>query len=127
MYNHNFWDKEIRVQRGMLTGALLLPIFYTTLLMWACLSIYWGSLVPNNDVTKISVLFVDLEAGGSLGSQIATGIQAAINSTPNHLAWNFDNGITNSSDSQHAVLDEQTWAVVQGPYLPSSTSEAKLY
>jgi len=69
----------------MLTGALLPLVFYTTLLMWACLSLYWGSLVPNNDVTKISVFFVNLDAGGSLGSQIATGIQAAINSTPNHL------------------------------------------
>lgn len=124
MYNHNFWDKEIRVQRGMLTGALLLPILYTTLLMWACLSLYWGSRVPNNNVTKISVLFVNLDSGGSLGSQLATSIQTAINSTSNHLAWNFDNGITNPLDSQNAILDERTWAVVQGPHLPPSPSEA---
>jgi hypothetical protein len=102
MYNHNFWDKEIRVQRGMLAGVLLLPIFYTTLLMWACLSLYWGSLVPNNDVTNISVYFVNLDEG-FLGDQVVSGIQASITSNPNHLAWNFDNGITNPLDSMNAV------------------------
>ena len=55
LHDYNFWDKEIRVQEGMLKGALLLPIHYTTSLIGACLSLSWGSLVLNSDVTKIRI------------------------------------------------------------------------
>ena len=118
LYGHSFFDKELRGSRKLLVQTLFLPLLYTSLLMWACLSMYWGSLLPNNNLTKLTVAVVDLD-GGFLGQQVIQGIQASNHATSNHLNWLFGDNIKTDADSRYAVLDEQTWAVLQGPVLAS--------
>lgn len=81
--------------------------------MWACLSIYWGSLIPGDNVTKLTVMAVDLDRG-FLGDQVIQGIHAHIKQTPNHLNWVFNDLSESDDDSKALLLDERAWAVVQG-------------
>ncbi len=113
LYSQSFFSKEMRASRQLLFPTLALPLLYTSLLMWACLSIYWGSLIPNDNVTKLTVMAVDLD-GGFLGDQIFQGIHAHIKQTPNHLNWVFGDLVRSDARSKSLLLDEQVWAVLQG-------------
>lgn len=119
LYQHAFWDKEVAPKRKLLTSLLLLPLLYTTLLMWLCLSIYWGSLVDSNNVGKIKVLIANLDTGNFLGDQIAAGIQNDIATDANHLDWQIDSSLQSAADCQNAVRDEQAWAILFSISLPS--------
>ena len=112
LYQHAFWDKEVAPKRKLLISLLLLPLLYTTLLMWLCLSIYWGSLVDSNNVGKIKVLVANLDTGNFLGDQIAAGIQNDIATNTNHLDWEIDSSLQSAADCQNAISDEQAWAIL---------------
>lgn len=118
LYQYAFWDKEVAPKRKLLTSLLLLPLLYTTLLMWLCLSIFWGSLVDSNNVGKIKVLVANLDAGNFLGDQIAAGIQNDIATDTNHLDWQIDRSLQSATDCQNAVRDEQAWAILFRISLP---------
>ncbi|KAK3173516.1 hypothetical protein OEA41_006846 [Lepraria neglecta] len=45
LYNHSFFDEGFRSSRKLLLSVLLLPLVFTSLSMWACLSLYFVS--PN--------------------------------------------------------------------------------
>ncbi|KAI9838447.1 MAG: hypothetical protein M1838_004598 [Thelocarpon superellum] len=124
LYRHSFFSEEMRESRKQLTATLILPLVYTSLLMWACLSLYWASLLPSNNLNKLTVVAVDLDHG-FLGAQVMQGIQGAASPSPDHLNWIIGDGITSSADSESVVLDEQAWAVVQvSPNASSSLDEA---
>ena len=113
LYSYAFWDKRMLPKRKMLTGLLLLPVLYTTLLMWLCLSIYWGSLVDSNNVTKLKVVVVNLDIESFLGEQVISGIHKDILTNSNHLDWEFDNSIHSPEECQNIVLNEDAWGVLQ--------------
>jgi hypothetical protein len=113
LYNRSFWSKDFGPTRRLSLQTYLLPVLYTSLLMWACLSFYWGSLLPNNNLTKLTVYAVDLD-GGFLGKQVIAGIQDSIAETPNHLKWHFDGTITTDAASRELVTQEHAWGIVQG-------------
>lgn len=117
LYSLSFWDSEFRETRKVLGKTLALPLLYTSLLMWACLSLYWGSLLSNNSLGKLQVYAVDLD-DGFLGKQIISGIQEAIATTPNHLNWRFDTSITSDALSRGLLTDQRAWGVVQGELYP---------
>lgn len=113
-YQYGFWDKEMHTYRGQLTAVLILPLVYTTLLMWICLSIFWGSLVSNNDITKIKISVANFDIGGSLGAAVVNGIRASSIANPDQLDWQFDSSLRSTIDCQNAILEESVWAVLQG-------------
>lgn len=113
LYSQSFFSKEMRTGRRLLFPTFVLPLLYTSLLMWACLSIYWGSLIPGDNITKLTVMAVDLDRG-FLGDKIVQGIHAHMKQTPNHLNWVFNDLIKSDDHSKALLLDERAWAVLQG-------------
>lgn len=111
-YQYGFWDRRMRADRQKLMPVLILPLTSLTLLMWACLSLYWGSLLTNNIVTKTRVDIVNLDTG-DLGTQIVTGIQTAKLAASNQLDWRFNDASLSVEDCKELVLSESTWAVVR--------------
>jgi hypothetical protein len=113
MYQFSLWDKEILKYRRMLFDAVFLPLIYTTILMWICLSLFWGSLFDNNNLRKIGVTAVNLD-DGFVGSSLIGALKSEIAGSGTQLNWNFDNMITSDSESRQLVIDEKSWAVLQG-------------
>lgn len=116
LYNASFFSEEFRSSRKQLIRILLLPLIYTALLMWGCLSLYFGSLVSSTNFTKLSIYAIDLD-GGFLGQQVMAGIRKQVGQS-GALDWHFEDSVNSPSLSQHLVIEERAWAVVQGQPLP---------
>lgn len=119
LYDLSFFDPRFSDYRKQLIGLLFYPLVYISLLMWGCLSLYYGSLYWNNNLSKTSVFAVDLD-GGLLGQQIIAGIKASQANTPAGLHWRFDAAINETALSRETVLDEQAWAVLESKATISS-------
>lgn len=124
LYNRSIFDPELRGSQKLLLKTLVLPVVYTSLLMWGCLSLYWGSTVSSN-LNKLTVYAIDLD-GGDFGRQMLQGINASITNLPHDLGWRFDNTIVSDAMAKHLVLNEQAWAVVQSTP-PHGARTAALY
>ena len=85
--------------------------------MWICLSLFWGSLLENNNLSKLKVEFVNLDKGGFVGDTLFQEVQAAAAKQTNRFQWNFDSSSQSDADSRQLVLDEAVWAVLQGTQL----------
>ncbi len=114
LYNRSFFDRELRASRKLLLKIYCLPLLYTAILMWTCLSLYWGSTVSSS-VNGITVYAVNLD-DGRFGQQMLGGIQAQLATNPNNLGWIFDPTINSDAASRELVINEDAWAVVQGAY-----------
>lgn len=116
LYKFSFFDPEFRPQRRKLLYILSVPLFFTLVLMWAGVSLFFGSLPASPILNRLDVYVIDLDHG-FLGTQIINGIIASFQAQPNGLQWSFDAAITSPADAQALVLDERAWAVVQGIWL----------
>ena len=113
LYKFSFFDPEFRPQRRKILYILTVPLFFTLVLMWAGVSIFFGSLPASPILNRLDVYVIDLDHG-FLGTQIINGFNASFQAQPNGLRWSFDAIITSPADAQAVVLDERAWAVVQG-------------
>lgn len=112
LYSQMFWSVGMAPQRKMLLQTLLLPLLYTSILMWGCLSLYWGSLLTNNKLDKLDVLVVNREDNsGILGPAIVAG--TASQAGPNSLHWIVGNAMT-PRYAEELVRQEAVWAAVEG-------------
>lgn len=118
LYGRSLFDPALRSSRKLLLGTLVLPIIYTSLLMWACLSLYWGSTTYTS-LRKLSVYAINLD-DGDFGRQMITNIRAAASEDPAGLGWHFEPAEKSANMSQELVLDEKAWAVVQSMYIQHS-------
>jgi hypothetical protein len=112
LYRYGFWDKEMRPHRQSLLGVLFVPLFLTTLLMWVCLSIYWGSLVPSSSSKPLTVTVTNLDVGGEFGAGVVAAIQIASQAKGNTIKWLFDSNIESVNDSRGLIVEEKTWGAV---------------
>ena len=112
LYRYNFWDKEMRPHRQSLIAVLFVPLFLTTLLMWVCLSIYWGSLVPSSSSKLLTVTVTNLDVGGEFGAGVIAAIQIANQAKGNTIKWLFDSNIESVNDSRGLIVEEKTWGAV---------------
>ena len=76
LYNHTFFDEGFCSSRKLLLSVLLLPLFFTSLSTWVYLSLYFGSLIANNILIKLTVYTVNLDHR-LLGNQAIDGIKAS--------------------------------------------------
>ena len=115
LYSQTFWSVSMASDRKKLLQTLFLPLLYTSILMWACLSLYWGSLLTNDKLDKLEVLVVNEEdQSGLLGPAIVAETASQIGQES--LRWI----IGNSSAPQYAedlVRQETVWAAVEGTTL----------
>jgi hypothetical protein len=112
LYRYDFWDKEMRPHRRSLIAVLFVPLFLTTLLMWVCLSIYWGSLVPSSSSKPLTVTVTNLDFGGGFGAGVVAAIQIANQAKGNTIKWLFDSNIESVNDSRGLIVEEKTWGAV---------------
>jgi hypothetical protein len=112
LYRYGFWDREMRPHRRSLLEVLLVPLFLTMLLMWACLSIYWGSLVPSSSSPPLTVTVVNLDIGGEFGAGVVAAIQVANQAKSNTIKWLFDSNVESVNNSRALIVEEKTWGVV---------------
>jgi hypothetical protein len=121
LYGHSLFSTALRSSRKLLLRSLVLPIMYTSLLMWACLSLYWGSTTYTS-LRKLSVYAINLD-DGSFGRQMITDIKSAASEDPAGLGWQFESAVKSATMSQELVLDEKAWAVVQSMYIQHWTTQ----
>jgi hypothetical protein len=114
LYRHTFFSKEAATARKALVPTLVVPLIYNAILLLACLSLFFGSLLQSNDISRIVVAVVNLD-DGFFGSAIISGIQKSLEEPGEHLQWHFLDQQANVDDawSRHMVLDEKFWAVLQ--------------
>lgn len=111
LYTHKFWSTDMAIERQKLVQTLLLPLLYTSLLMWACLSLFWGSLLTANDLGRLPVALVNPDnANGFLGDAVIAGLPGA--ASPNALAWKVYSS-TSLGEAERLVLTESVWAAVE--------------
>ena len=119
LYQHNFLSEEGKAARKALLPSVFLPLVFNGLLIWACLSLFFGSLKQNADISKIDVRVVNLD-DGYVGAALVAGIQTSLRGPGPHLKWIFEAGGSDER-SRNLVLDEEAWAVLQGmsftPYI----------
>ena len=109
LYSRTFWSGAMAAERRILLQSLFLPLLYTSLLMWACLSLFWGSLTTNNDPAKLKVTVINRESeNGVLGPAIV----AAISNAHNSLNWHIVDG-GHPDLAKRLVLNEDVWATVE--------------
>ena len=118
LYLHSLFSRGVLQRWRDLLTTLWLPVLYDMLLMLGCLSLYWSTLQYNNVLNGLSVTVVDLD-GGFLGTRVVDGLRAVANGAPGTLAWTIDDSITSDAESRQRVVDERTWAVLQGATLPT--------
>ncbi|KAF2728008.1 hypothetical protein EJ04DRAFT_557036 [Polyplosphaeria fusca] len=107
LYAHSFFSTTARPIRRSLLSGLVVPVFLNGLLMWACLALFFGSLLKTNDVRKIGVSVVNLD-DGFVGEGVVEGVRGSLNGAGPHLRWRFGGG-----DAREIVVDEKDWAVVE--------------
>jgi hypothetical protein len=113
LYKLSFLDPEFRPQRKKILCILSIPLFFTLILMWVDVSIFFGSLPSSPILNRLDVYAIDLDHR-FLGTQIINGINTSARAQPHGLRWHFDATVLSSADAQAMVLDESAWAVVQG-------------
>ncbi|ODN82224.1 hypothetical protein L202_02510 [Cryptococcus amylolentus CBS 6039] len=78
-FAHNFWDPEMAKFRGIAFKILGMTVVITTLVVWLCLPVYWGSLWKANKYTdKLTVRIINRDSG-TVGSNITDTLLAQKN------------------------------------------------
>jgi hypothetical protein len=113
LYCHTFFSTEAAAARKALVPSLILPLFYNAILLWVCLALFFGSLLKNNDISRTSIMAVNLD-DGPFGDALIQGIKRSLEETGPHLKWVFGDSNVRRGDgwSREQVLAEKTWAVL---------------
>lgn len=114
LYSHSFFGAELKESRTLLIRTLLIPLIYVSLSMWACLSLFWGSTVSSS-LGRLTVHVVNLNHE-DFGAQVSAGIRSTLLEPANHLDWIFGGDAHSDGASRAMVIDQETWAVVQGAF-----------
>jgi hypothetical protein len=114
LYRHTFFSTEGAVARRTLVSSLILPLVYNAILLWACLALFFGSLLKTDDVSQIVITAVNLD-DGYLGEALIQGIEGSLEGSGPHLKWVIDDKSVQRGDdwSRELILAEKSWAVLQ--------------
>ncbi|WVR09756.1 hypothetical protein IAU60_006832 [Kwoniella sp. DSM 27419] len=108
-FSHGFLSPEIAPLRAVALKILVGTLVITTIVMWLCLPVYWGSLWKANKYTdKLTVRIIDRD-GGEVGQTVSQALLAEKNlryfSTPSS---NFPD----QASVEHDVVNEGVWAAI---------------
>ena len=126
LYTHTFFSPEAAAARKALIPSYIVPLIYNAILLWACVALFFGSLLKNNDLSRITVTGVNLD-DGPFGAGLINGIKGSLSAPGSHLRWDFPS-ITGDGDasSRDTILQERSWAVLQISANASSNLQAAL-
>jgi hypothetical protein len=109
LYSQKFWSPAMTAERRSLLQTLFLPLLYTSLLMWACLSLFWGSLTTNSHLSKLKATIINREGeNGVLGPAII----AAVSNAHDSLDWQVVSA-GQPDLAKGLILNEDVWATVE--------------
>jgi hypothetical protein len=114
LYHYTFFAKEAAAARKTLVPGLILPVFYNVLLLWVCLSLYFGSLLKSNDISRIHVAAININ-DGPFGAALIAAIKYSPDGQGLHLKGTFADPSTVNAQtwSKSMVLEEHVWAVLE--------------
>lgn len=116
LYAHGFFSAEAKPARKAIFPALILPLVYNAILLWACLALFFGSLLQSNDLSKTKVTLLNFD-DGFVGKAVVDGVNKSLEAPGQHLRWQIvANGAEGGRSSRELVLEEKTWAVLEGMY-----------
>jgi hypothetical protein len=128
LYRHKFFSSEGTAARKALVPTLLIPLVFNAILLWACLSLFLGSLLNNNNISKIHISVVNLD-NGSFGEGFINGLKGSLQAPGPHFRWSFidESSARGHPLSKSLVLNEKAWAVLEiSPSASSKLQEALL-
>ncbi|KAG8694144.1 hypothetical protein FRC09_010034, partial [Ceratobasidium sp. 395] len=110
------FDPKIAHLRKIYTRILLGTLALTIVMMWICVSVYWGSLARSATHAPSLKTWVIDKDGGEVGQAVVQGLLATTQSgTKQHLGWR-QIPADQVDDVAYAIVDEQAWgAVVVNP------------
>lgn len=116
MYSHGFWDAELAPLRKAYLIGIARVTFAICLLIWAIVTIYWGSLWKSTEKTpNIHAYILNRDPNGAIGQNI-TNVLLSTNSNPSpHLSWHSvdPNLYPTRADVEKAVaVDHVAWVFV---------------
>ncbi|KAG8759872.1 hypothetical protein FRC12_009674 [Ceratobasidium sp. 428] len=113
---HTVFDPKIAHLRKIYTRILLGTLALTIVMMWICVSVYWGSLARSATHAPSLKTWVIDKDGGEVGQAVVQGLLATTQSgTKQHLGWR-QIPADQVDDVAYAIVDEQAWgAVVVNP------------
>lgn len=77
LYIHTFFSPDAVAACKQIIPSYVLPVIYNAILLWACVALFFGSLLKNNDISRISVTAVNLD-DGSFGAGLIDGIKSSL-------------------------------------------------
>ncbi|WVQ83351.1 hypothetical protein IAT38_005490 [Cryptococcus sp. DSM 104549] len=108
-YKYNFFDPEMAMFRKIAFKILIGTCVITTVVMWLCLPVYWGSLWKSNRYTdKLTVRVIDRD-GGEIGSTIS---QFLLSQTNLRYFTTPSADFPDVASIEHDVVNEGVWASV---------------
>ncbi|KAK1921555.1 hypothetical protein DB88DRAFT_506410 [Papiliotrema laurentii] len=123
-FAYGFWAPEMAPFRKVAAKILIGTVVITTVVMWLCLPLYWGSLWKSNHYTdRLTVRVIDRD-GGAIGQAITQALLAETNlryfSTP-------PSEFPTNAEVAHDVVQEGTWGAIvisEGATLALQTARA---
>ncbi|KAL7414561.1 hypothetical protein BDY24DRAFT_385658 [Mrakia frigida] len=114
-FSHGFFDPEVAPLRKVYFKIVGMMAIVTILVMWACLSFYWGSLWAQKEhAYRLKTCVVDYDNDSLVSRAVITAIDASNAGPPPHLGWQVVSGEQyDSVEKIEALLvDEKAWAAV---------------
>ncbi|PWN31481.1 uncharacterized protein FA14DRAFT_128170 [Meira miltonrushii] len=116
MYSHGFWDAELApLRKAYLIGIARVTIAIC-ILIWAIVTIYWGSLWKSSDKTpNIHAYILNRDPNGAIGQNITNVLLSTNSNPPPHLSWHSidPNLYPTKADVEKAVaVDHVGWIFV---------------
>ncbi|WWD21471.1 hypothetical protein CI109_105957 [Kwoniella shandongensis] len=108
-FSYSFFSPEIKHLRGIAIKILGMTMVIMTIIIWACLPVYWGSLWKANKYTnKLTVRVIDRD-GGEVGSVVTQGLLAQTNlkyfiTSPSEFPT--------AADVEHNIVQEGAWGAI---------------
>lgn len=117
LYSHGFWDAELAPLRKAYLIGLARVTFAICLLIWAVVTIYWGSLWKSSDKTpNIHAYILNRDPNGAIGQNVTNILLSTNSNPPPHLSWHSidPNLYPTTADVEKAVaVDQVAWIFVE--------------
>lgn len=115
-YSHGFWDVELAPLRKTYLIGIARVTVAICLLIWAIVTIYWGSLWKSSEKTpNIHAFILNRDPNGVIGQNITNVLLSTNSNPPPHLSWrSIDPTLYPTSlDVEKAVaVDQVAWIFV---------------
>ncbi|UZJ55983.1 hypothetical protein CBS101457_005303 [Exobasidium rhododendri] len=115
-FTHGFWDRDLAALRKFYLMGLVKFTILVSVLIWAIVTMYWGSLWKSSDRSPNISAFVINRDTGAIGTNLTNAFLSTNDLPPPHLTWTSvaASRYPTSDDVVQAVaVDEDAWIMVE--------------